>query len=84
MSENETRQKVKQQKQKESRAKRKRDRARSKAERKYERKLSKEGRTAKSRQVEQDKYRETEKKLTWAIGIVGTLLGIVLIMVFFF
>lgn len=84
MSENETRKQIKEQKIKDSKDKRKRDRARLRAERKYERQLSKEGRTNKSRQIEQDKYRETEKKLNWAIGIVGLLLIIVLLMVFFF
>jgi len=83
MSERSTRESMKKQKVKEEKARKKRERARAKADRAYERKLAKEGRTTKSRKTEQDKYREVERKLNWAIGITGFLLIVVLLMVFF-
>ncbi len=79
-----TRKERKKEKRQAIRARKKRERARNKAERKYEKKLSKEGRTSKSRQIEQDRYRQVDKRLNRAIGVVFTLLILVLVLVFFF
>lgn len=68
--------------QQEKKQQKKRDRERLKAEKKHQKEMEKKGFATKSRKNENDKVRETGKKLNIAILVVAILLIIMIAIVF--